>query len=170
MSTKKILLVAAILVVAIVIGHVIGFCCFKKSGSGDACDKKVVIHTDKAPKAIGPYSQAIKCDDFLFISGQLGIDPETNQIPEDVESQTKIAMNNLKVILEEAKMDFKDVVQTHIFLKDINDFAKVNEIYASYFVGNYPARATMQVAALPKGGKVEIEMTAYKSDCENCNK
>jgi 2-iminobutanoate/2-iminopropanoate deaminase len=167
MSTKKILVGAVILIVAIVIGHMIGFCCFKKSSCGDACDRKV-IYTDKAPKAIGPYSQAIMCDDFLFISGQLGIDPTTDEIPEDVEYQAKLAMNNLKAILEEAKMDFKDVVQTHIFLKDINDFAKVNEIYASYFDSNYPARATMQVAALPKGGKVEIEMTAYKNDCKDC--
>jgi 2-iminobutanoate/2-iminopropanoate deaminase len=138
-----------------------GFGCSEKRDN----DERKVIHTDKAPKAIGPYSQAIMCDDFLFISGQLGIDPETNEIPEDVESQTKLSMNNLKVILEAANMDFNDVVQTHIFLKDINDFAAVNEIYASYFnTTDYPARATMQVAALPKDGKVEIEMVAYKSN------
>jgi 2-iminobutanoate/2-iminopropanoate deaminase len=164
MESKKIWLIAVVLIAAIVVGHWIGFCCFKGSEccTKEECFEKKVIHTDKAPKAIGPYSQAILCDDFLFISGQLGIDPATNEIPEDVESQTKLAMSNLKVILEEAKMDFKNVVQTHIFLKDINDFAKVNEIYAGYFDGNYPARATMQVAALPKDGKVEIEMIAYK--------
>lgn len=164
MGTKKILLVAVGLIAAIVIGHLIGFCFFKESDccTKEECFEKKVIYTDKAPKAIGAYSQAILCDDFLFISGQLGIDPAADEIPEDIESQTKLAMNNLKVILEEAEMDFKDVVQTHIFLKDISDFAKVNEIYAGYFDGNYPACTAMQAAALPKGGKVKIEMVAYK--------
>ena len=160
MKSKKILWIIIGLIVIIAIGCCICYRCCEKSDDG-----RKVIHTDKAPKAIGPYSQAILCDDLLFISGQLGIDPETDEIPEDVESQTKLAMNNLKAILEEAKMDFEDVVQTHIFLKDINDFATVNEIYASYFDGDYPARATMQVAALPKDGKVEIEMVAYKDKC-----
>jgi len=165
MKSKKFLWGAIALVAAIVIGHWIGFCCFRGSGcstKSKCCEKKVIIYTDKAPNAIGPYSQAILWDDMLFISGQLGIDPKTNEMPEDIESQTKLVMSNLKAILEEANMGFKDVVQTHIFLKDINDFAKVNEIYAGYFDGNYPARATMQVAALPKDGKVEIEMVACK--------
>ena len=131
--------------------------------SGGKSPKKKVIYTDNAPKAIGPYSQAIKYGDMLFISGQLGINPKTNTLPEDIETQTKYSMQNLKAILEEAGMSFKDVVQTHIYLKDINDFQKVNEIYAKYFESDYPARATMQVAALPKNGLIEIEMTACKS-------
>lgn len=125
-------------------------------------EQKRIIFTENAPKAIGPYSQAVLYGDMLFISGQLGINPKTNELPEDVETQTKNAMNNLKSILEEAGMSFDDVVQTHIFLKDIKDFQKVNEIYAKYFQNDYPARATMQVAALPKDGKVEIEMIACK--------
>jgi 2-iminobutanoate/2-iminopropanoate deaminase len=128
--------------------------------------KKKVIYSSEAPKAIGPYSQAIMYGDMLFISGQLGLQPKTGELPESVEEQAKQAMNNLKVILEEAGMNFGDVVQTHIFLKDIKDFQKVNEIYAKYFDGDYPARATMQVAALPKDGKVEIEMTACKQQKE----
>jgi len=126
-------------------------------------EKKKVIFTENAPKAIGPYSQAIMYGDMLFISGQLGINPKTNELPEDLETQTKNAMNNIKAILEEAGMNFNDVVQTHIFLKDIKDFQKVNEIYSKYFESDYPARATMQVAALPKDGKVEIEMIACKN-------
>lgn len=125
--------------------------------------KKQVVYTDNAPKAIGPYSQAIKYGDILFISGQLGINPKTNELPADIETQTKYSMENLKAILEEAGMGLNDVVQTHIFLKDIKDFQKVNEIYAKYFESDYPARSTMQVAALPKDGKIEIEMTACKS-------
>jgi 2-iminobutanoate/2-iminopropanoate deaminase len=131
--------------------------------SSGKSSKKKVIYTDNAPKAIGPYSQAIKYGDMLFISGQLGINPKTNTIPEDVETQTKYSMENLKAILAEGGMGFEDVVQTHIFLKDMKDFQKVNEIYAKYFETDYPARATMQVAALPKDGMVEIEMTACKS-------
>jgi len=129
-------------------------------------EKKKVIFTENAPKAIGPYSQAIMYGNMLFISGQLGINPKTNELPEDVETQTKNAMNNLKAILEEAGMNFDDVVQTHIFLKDIKDFQKVNEIYSKYFASDYPARATMQVAALPKDGKVEIEMIACKNKAD----
>lgn len=129
-------------------------------------EKKKVIFTENAPKAIGPYSQAIMYGNMLFISGQLGINPKTNELPEDVETQTKNAMNNLKAILEEAGMTFDDVVQTHIFLKDIKDFQKVNEIYSKYFASDYPARATMQVAALPKDGKVEIEMIACKNKAD----
>jgi 2-iminobutanoate/2-iminopropanoate deaminase len=128
--------------------------------------KKKVIYTSEAPKAIGPYSQAVMYGDMLFISGQLGLQPKTGELPESVEDQTKLSMNNLKAILEEARMTFGDVVQTHIFLKDIKDFQKVNEIYAKYFDGDFPARATMQVAALPKDGKVEIEMIACKQQKE----
>ena len=166
MKSKKYVWIAIGLIIVIFLGHWIGFHFFRSSDCCKSEDCKKVIFTDKAPKP-GPFSQAIKCDDLLFISGQLGIDPQTDEIPEDVESQTKLAMSNLKAILEEAKMDFKDVVQTHIFLKDINDYAKVNEIYAGYFDADYPARVTMQVAALPRDGKVEIEMVACKSkDCK----
>lgn len=144
---------------------VIGACAFLAAGMflTSNTSKKKVVYTDSAPKAIGPYSQAIQYGDMLFISGQLGINPKTNELPDDIETQTKYSMENLKAILEETGMSFNDVVQTHIFLKDIRDFQKVNEIYARYFESDYPARATMQVAALPKDGKVEIEMVACKS-------
>ena len=124
---------------------------------------KNVLSTYEAPQAIGPYSQAIEIDNLLFISGQLGLEPKSGKMVEGgIEAQTEQAMQNLSAILKEAGLAFPNIVKTTIFLADMNDFAKVNEIYASHFVGDYPARSAIQVAALPKGGLVEIEAIAVK--------
>ena len=120
-----------------------------------------IVNTKKAPAAIGPYSQAIKTGDLLFISGQLPMDPETMSIiPGTVKDQTVRAIENLKAILEEAGLTLNNVVKTTVFIKDMNDFADINEIYASYFVENKPARACVEVARLPKDAQVEIEAIA----------
>jgi 2-iminobutanoate/2-iminopropanoate deaminase len=123
---------------------------------------KRIIETSLAPKPIGPYSQAVMVNGFLFTSGQIAIDPSTNEYFErDVEFETHLVMKNLQAILDEAGLDFSRVVKTSIFLKDMNDFSKVNAIYSSYFTGNYPARETVQVSVLPKNARVEISMIAF---------
>ncbi|MFD0618129.1 RidA family protein [Paenibacillus sp. GCM10027629] len=119
------------------------------------------ISTQNAPGAIGPYSQAAKIGNLVFVSGQLPINPQTNEMPESVEEQAKQSLENVKAILEAAGCNLKNVVKTVIFLKDMNTFAKVNEVYSSYFEGNYPARSTIEVARLPKDALVEIEVTAF---------
>lgn len=122
---------------------------------------KKTIHTTKAPQAIGPYSQAIAAGNMLFISGQIPADPETREIVHEIDAATHRVMKNLEAILNEAGASFSNVVKTSIFLKDMNDFATVNEIYASYFTdGSYPARETVQVAKLPADVKIEISMIA----------
>jgi 2-iminobutanoate/2-iminopropanoate deaminase len=119
------------------------------------------FNTPDAPKAIGPYSQAIGANGFLFCSGQIGMDPLTaDLVGEDVSSQCHQVMKNIKAILNEAGCDFTYVVKTTIFLADMNDFAVVNEIYGSYFEEPYPARETVAVKALPKNARVEITVTA----------
>lgn len=123
---------------------------------------KQVISTTKAPGAIGPYSQAVQIGDLLFASGQLGLIPETGQLAEGVEAQTVQALNNVKAILSEAGLGLEHVVKTTVFLADMNDFAKVNEIYGGFFSQPYPARSAVQVARLPKDGLVEIEVIATK--------
>ena len=120
------------------------------------------IYTDKAPAAIGPYSQALDTGNMLFISGQIPIDPATGTMPETVEEQAKQVLTNITNILAEAGLTMANVVKTSVFLSDLNDFAKVNEVYASFFAEPYPARSCMQVAAIPKGAKVEIETIAVK--------
>ncbi len=119
-----------------------------------------MINTEAAPTAIGPYSQAVKGGGFLFTSGQLGIDSSTGEIPASVELQTRHALANLAVILEASGARISDVVKTTIFLTDMADFALVNEIYGEFFTAAKPARSCVAVAALPKGGKVEIECVA----------
>jgi len=120
-----------------------------------------MIHTDKAPKAIGPYSQAIKYESFVFISGQIAIDPQTNQfIGGDIKQQTERVMENIRAILEEVGLNFNHIVKTTIYLKDINDFEGMNEVYQRYFPEHKPARATVEVSNLPKGALVEIEAIA----------
>lgn len=122
---------------------------------------KQIIQTDKAPKPIGPYNQAVKTGEFLFISGQIAIDAETNElISGDVEAETKQVMKNLEAILSAAYLSFEHVVKTTIFLSDMSLFASVNDVYGSYFSGDYPARETVAVKGLPKGVNVEISMTA----------
>ena len=123
--------------------------------------KKKVIHTDKAPKAIGPYSQAIRTDTTVYTAGQIGFDPATMEIVAGgVEEQTRQALKNLKLILEASGSGLEHVVKTLVFLQDMADFPKMNAIYAEYFNENPPARSTVQVAALPKGALVEIEAVA----------
>ena len=119
------------------------------------------ISTQNAPGAIGPYSQAAKIGNLIFVSGQLPINPQTGEMPESVEEQAKQSLENVKAILEAADSNLKNVVKAIIFLKDMNTFTKVNEVYSSYFDGNYPARSTIEVARLPKDALVEIEVTAF---------
>ena len=121
---------------------------------------KKVISTKDAPQAIGPYSQAIATNGFLFISGQLGVTPTGEFAGADVKSQAQRSLQNLQAILSEAGLGFENVVKTTIFLADIADFAAVNEIYAEFFKEPYPARSTVAVKTLPKGGLVEIELIA----------
>lgn len=119
------------------------------------------INTNKAPAAIGPYSQGIRADNLLFISGQLPMNPVTMEIIEgNIEEQTKQVLENLKAILEEAGTDLNHVVKTTVYIKNMEDFSKINEVYASYFVENKPARACVEVARLPKDVGVEIEAIA----------
>ncbi|WP_120937303.1 RidA family protein [Helicobacter pylori] len=124
---------------------------------------KEVIHSTLAPKAIGPYSQAIATNDLVFVSGQLGIDVSTGEFKgADIHSQTTQSMENIKAILKEVGLGMDSVVKTTILLKSLDDFSVVNEIYGSYFKEPYPARATFQVAKLPKDALVEIEAIAIK--------
>lgn len=122
---------------------------------------KQIIQTSDAPAPIGPYSQAVKAGNFLFISGQIALEPATgNIISGDVKAATQQVMKNIEAILNEAKLTFEHVVKTTIFLSDMSLFASVNEVYGSFFKGDYPARETVAVKALPKGVGVEISMTA----------
>ncbi|XP_001506391.1 2-iminobutanoate/2-iminopropanoate deaminase isoform X1 [Ornithorhynchus anatinus] len=122
---------------------------------------KKVISTAKAPGAIGPYSQAVLVDKTMYISGQIGMDPANGQlVPGGVVEEAKQALSNMGEILKAADCDFSNVVKTTVLLADINDFNAVNEIYKQYFKSSFPARAAYQVAALPKGGRVEIEAIA----------
>lgn len=119
-----------------------------------------VITTTHAPAAIGPYSQAIKTDSLVFASGQLGLDPQTGKLVEGVEAQARQALANLTAVLQTAGTSMDQIVKTTIFLANLADFAAVNAIYAQSFPGTPPARSTVQVAALPLGGLVEIEAIA----------
>lgn len=122
---------------------------------------KVIIHTNNAPAPIGPYSQAVKANGFLFISGQVAFNPATNQIEATtVEEEAEQVMKNLQALLTEAGMDFSHVVKTTIFLSDMSLFQQVNEIYGKYFTGNFPARETVAVKGLPRNVNVEISMIA----------
>lgn len=122
-----------------------------------------IIASNKAPKAIGPYSQAILSNDTLYISGQLPIDVETGKMPEDIKAQTHQSLKNVKAILEEAGLSLSDVVKSTVLLKNITDFAAMNEVYAEYYSSNPPARAAYEVANLPMGALVEIETIAVKN-------
>lgn len=120
--------------------------------------KKNVVHTDKAPKAIGPYSQAIRTESMIYTAGQIGLDPATGEVVAGaVEEQTRQALTNLQNVIEAAGSTLAHVVKTTVFLKDMNDFPRMNAVYAEFFGENSPARSTVAVAALPKGGLVEIE-------------
>lgn len=124
---------------------------------------KEVIQTDLAPKAVGPYSQAIMTKDMIYTSGQIPIDPKAGKIvAETIEAQTEQVMNNLKVVLATAGVGMDRIVKTTCYLADINDFAAFNGVYARYFLENPPARSCFQVAALPMGAKVEVEVVAVR--------
>lgn len=123
---------------------------------------RTVIHTDKAPAAIGPYSQAIKINGMVYTSGVIPVNPETGEIPEGVEAQAEQAIGNLIQLLQAAGSGADQVVKTTVFIKDMNDFGKINEIYAKYFTGDYPARSCVEVARLPKDVLIEIEAVAYQ--------
>jgi len=123
-----------------------------------------IINTSNAPAPIGPYNQAVLAGNLLFVSGQIALDAQTGElVMPDLATETHKVMANIKAILSEAGLDFSTIVKTSIFLKDMGDFAQVNEIYGSYFSGNFPARETIQVAGLPKNVNVEISVTAYKA-------
>ncbi len=123
-----------------------------------------IIKTAKAPEPVGPYSQAVLAHSMLFCSGQISIDPENNQVElGSIKEQTTRVMKNIKALLNEANLDFENVVKTTIFLTSMSDFSQVNEVYASYFTKNFPARSTVAVSGLPKGVNVEIEVIAFQT-------
>ena len=122
----------------------------------------MIIHTEKAPAAVGPYSQAIQIGNMLFASGQLGLNPETGLLPEGIESQTEQSLKNVAAILEAAGYAKTDVVKTTVYLASMQDFATVNGIYAAFFGDHKPARSCVEVSRLPKDGLVEIEVIAAK--------
>src|SRR5690625_1139249 len=120
------------------------------------------IHTSKAPAAVGPYSQAIQAGDFIYASGQLGIDPQVGELVDGVENQTKQALENMKVVLAEAGVDFSNVVKFTVYLDSMDDFQAVNEIYGNYMSKPYPARVAVEVSRLPMDALVEMDAIAYK--------
>jgi 2-iminobutanoate/2-iminopropanoate deaminase len=132
-----------------------------------SCCEKRIYTSEKAPKAIGPYSPAVKANGFVFISGQLGLDPATGNLVEGgVEAETRQALTNLKNLVEAAGSELSEVTKATVFLRDIADFARMNAIYGEFFTVNPPARSAFQVAALPKGAAVEIEAIAAVCECD----
>ena len=124
---------------------------------------KKIINTPDAPAPIGPYSQAVMAGNFLFVSGQVAINPLNGELVlDDIKTETKQVMENIKAVLIEAGVDFSNIIKTSIFLKDMQNFAQVNEVYGAYFTEQFPARETVQVAGLPKNVNVEITVTAFK--------
>lgn len=124
---------------------------------------RIIIRTEKAPAPIGPYNQGVLAGDTLYISGQISIDPVTGQLKKkDIQEETHQVMQNLKAILVAANMGFNHVVKATIFIMDMQQFSEINEVYGKYFEGDFPARETVQVAALPKSANVEISMIAIK--------
>lgn len=124
---------------------------------------KTIINTQKAPGAIGPYSQATQIGNLVFTSGQLPIDMETGEFPQGIANQTKASLENVKKILESCNLSMNDVVKTTVFLSDMNNFTQMNAVYETFFTqGNYPSRSAVEVARLPKDALVEIEVIASK--------
>lgn len=123
---------------------------------------KVKIESGNAPKAIGPYSQAVLVDDTLYVSGNIPVNPKTGDVADGIDNQSKQVFENMKAVLNEAGMGFENVVKTTAFLTDLSNFATFNEIYASYFVAPYPARSCVEVSKLPKNVLVEVECIAKK--------
>jgi len=120
------------------------------------------VSTEKAPAAIGPYSQAIDTGETVYVSGQIPVNPETGEIPESIEDQAAQSFTNLRNILESAGLSIGNVAKTTVFITDMNDFAKVNEVYSEFFKEPYPARSCVQVSALPKGVRIETECIAVR--------
>ncbi len=124
------------------------------------------VSSGGAPKAIGPYSQAVEVNGFVFVSGQIPLDPSTGQLVNgDIKKQTERVFENIKAILKAAGCELKDVVKATVFAASIDDFVQINEVYAQYFGDHKPARSFIEVSALPRGAKVEIEVIAFKGDC-----
>lgn len=123
---------------------------------------KITISTSKAPGAIGPYSQGIRCGGLVFTSGQLGIHPETGEMPVSIQEQTRQSLENVKSVLEAAGSGLDKAVKMTVFLKDMNDFAAMNEIYQEFFQNDFPARSAVEVARLPKDARIEIEAVAHE--------
>ncbi|MBI9108148.1 MAG: RidA family protein [Spirochaetales bacterium] len=123
---------------------------------------KKLIATENAPGAIGPYSQAVEVNGMIYTSGQLGIDPATGELPEGVEAQTEMALKNAEAILKSEGLSLANVFKTLVFIKDMNDFGKMNGIYSKFFSKDFPARSCVEVARLPKDGLVEIEVIAIR--------
>jgi 2-iminobutanoate/2-iminopropanoate deaminase len=124
--------------------------------------KKTIIKPSKSPAAVGPYNHAVRVGDLMFCAGQIPIDPATGSlISGDIKAQTERALQNVKAILDDQQMTFANVVKSTVFLTNLGDFAGMNEIYSKYFTNDFPARSTVQVAALPKGANVEIEVIAH---------
>lgn len=130
--------------------------------------EKIEVVTKKSGKAIGPYSQAVKFGNLVFVSGQIGKDPKTDELAEGIKLQTERAFESLKNVLEAGNSDINNVLKTTVYLANMNDYTVMNDIYATYFQKPYPARATVQVAKLPKGALVEIECIAYINGKEDC--
>ncbi len=151
-----------ILVLVLICGLLAGCVLFGLLAPQPVHPAKLVVFTERAPNPIGPYSQAIQSGDFVYLSGQIGIDPATGNLSATAEEQTTQAMENLHAVLQRSGLGFGDVVQTRIYLVNMSDWNSVNGIYGSYFKDGHPARSTVQVAGLPKGAKVEIEMVAQK--------
>ena len=123
---------------------------------------KKIISTPKAPTAIGPYSQAIRIGDFLYTSGQISLDPETMEmITGDIEVETEKVLKNIEAILKEDGLSLNNIIKTTVYLTDLSEFARMNQVYENFFTDTKPARACVQVAALPKGAKVEIDVVAH---------
>lgn len=161
MSKLKISNIGLIVGLALCLVATFGFVLPLESDASLEKDKKKAVETADAPKAIGAYSQAIVADDFVFVSGQIGLDPKTGNLVEGgVAGQTEQVMKNLGAVLKASPSDFDNVVKATVYLADMNDFAAVNEIYGRYFKAPFPARATVQVARLPRDARVEIELTA----------
>jgi len=128
-----------------------------------ACASKAIVETKEAPAAIGPYSQAVRVGTMLYLSGQIAIDPATGEmVTGDIERETRLVLDNISAVLAAAGMTLSDVVQVQVFLKDLNDYAVMNRIYAEYFKERHPARAAVQVARLPKDASIEILCTAHR--------
>jgi len=124
--------------------------------------KKIIVKPAAGAAAIGPYSQGVRAGDFLFCSGQIPVVPASGQMTgHDAGAQTERVLENIKIVLQDQKLDFGHVVKTTVFLTDLADFAAMNEVYGRYFTADFPARSTVQVAALPRGAKVEIEVVAH---------